>query len=262
MRRTTARPSGPSRTPHRTAWVASGLTAATLGLGLLASGVAGPALAGTALATENPSTGHGTPFDARSGVAAEPIAPATPQAAVVQRATAEAATVAVALVEKPDGSLSVETHDTASASAAQVLAGQPAQQDDVVAAGVDRPVYAAANDELFGCQWAMVTGPVDCGSTFSPADVDPAHSLDVDAEVWPKSTGAGVTVAVLDSGVDGSHPDLRMTCSPATTSSGASAMAGSTRSAMARTWPASSPRKPIRSEPPGSRRPPRSSRSG
>ena len=47
-----------------------------------------------------------------------------------------------------------------------------------------------------------------------PAGTDPYRSTQWDfnkvrvAGAWPKSTGAGVTVAVIDTGVDASHPDL------------------------------------------------------
>lgn len=49
----------------------------------------------------------------------------------------------------------------------------------------------AVSDELWGDQWSLGTSGLDV------------------TRLWPHGRGAGVVVAVLDSGIDGGHPDLR-----------------------------------------------------
>ena len=66
--------------------------------------------------------------------------------------------------------------------------------DDVVSADLDLPVRVAApNDTYWGSLWGL----------------DNAADTDIDApEAWERSVGAGVTVAVVDTGVDFTHEDL------------------------------------------------------
>jgi subtilisin family serine protease len=67
-------------------------------------------------------------------------------------------------------------------------------------------VHAASvpNDTYFGLQWALSnTGQTVLGARGTPGD-------DIGATyAWPHSTGAGVTVAEVDSGVDYTAPDLQ-----------------------------------------------------
>ncbi|TQS39544.1 S8 family peptidase [Cryptosporangium phraense] len=89
---------------------------------------------------------------------------------------------------------SVTVTGRASATAAVAAAQQDAA---TVSVGVDEVVHltddgtataAATNDPLRSRQWALTT---------LKAETD-----------WTKSTGSGVTVAVIDTGVQASHPDL------------------------------------------------------
>ncbi|MCO8273179.1 S8 family serine peptidase [Actinoplanes sp. TRM 88003] len=57
-----------------------------------------------------------------------------------------------------------------------------------VSVELDAPVSIAQADPFLPAQWDLARTRVD--------------------GAWPRSTGAGVTVAVVDSGVDASHPDL------------------------------------------------------
>ena len=67
-----------------------------------------------------------------------------------------------------------------------VVDGQ--RRPGAVAVEVDAPVSVAAEDPYRSAQWDFATTRV--------------------AQAWQRSTGRGVTVAVVDSGVDATHPDL------------------------------------------------------
>lgn len=90
------------------------------------------------------------------------------------------------------------------AAAVAALASDPA----VVYAEPDAPVVPAADPAaepyLGSYQWALDNDGSSCaGETPCRAGVD------IDAvEAWPLATGAGVTVAVLDDGVDLANPEL------------------------------------------------------
>lgn len=72
------------------------------------------------------------------------------------------------------------------AAAAAVLPG----------AAVAESGHGLPNDPLLSAQWNL-------------GDVGPTRGADIDVtRAWALSTCVGVTVAVLDTGVDLSHPDL------------------------------------------------------
>ncbi|MET0418802.1 MAG: S8 family peptidase [Actinoplanes sp.] len=80
----------------------------------------------------------------------------------------------------------VRTATDRAAAAALVTRGQRAP--GAIAVELDVPVTVAAVDPLRSAQW----------------DLDRIRT----ESAWQRSTGAGVTVAVVDSGVEASHPDL------------------------------------------------------
>jgi thermitase len=85
------------------------------------------------------------------------------------------------------------------------------QDPDVVYAELDRPIQTlASNDPNFASLWGLENrGDFSFGST--PAVLD----ADMDGvEAWGISVGSGTTVAVMDTGVDASHPDLAANMAP------------------------------------------------
>ena len=77
---------------------------------------------------------------------------------------------------------------------------------DVVYAHPVRPRRPAATDPFLWALWGLNNTGQDIGSDFEPGEPD----ADMDVfEAWGSgSTGAGQTVAVVDSGIDAQHPDL------------------------------------------------------
>ena len=101
------------------------------------------------------------------------------------------------------------------------LEGTPGQTADHLSARLGRPVYVERSYRLqgpqdepsFGTQWALEnTG--QAGGT-PDADVDAIAA-------WGRSTGAGIVVAIVDSGVEPTHPELdgRLWSNPAETLNG------------------------------------------
>ena len=71
----------------------------------------------------------------------------------------------------------------------------------------DDTLLALTEDPYQGYQWALENN----GSNLNGVSGAPAQTPDADidaADAWPHATGSGVVVAVIDSGVDFSHPDL------------------------------------------------------
>lgn len=91
-----------------------------------------------------------------------------------------------------DGQLIIRTREVSGNDEAQEAVRSAQGKEDLLAVEVDDRVQASAvpapNDAYFDSLWGL-------------SDI---NILDA----WSRSTGAGVTVAVLDSGVEASHPDL------------------------------------------------------
>lgn len=118
---------------------------------------------------------------------------ATSIAVVLTAATgASAAGTDGVLIQHTDGSITVE-HPNAQLSKLTGFAAKASRRKGVRFAEPNR-LYAAASspgDPLFGDQWSLADDTV--------IGAGPA---------WDQTTGGDVTVAVIDSGVDTTHPDL------------------------------------------------------
>src|SRR5664279_2518861 len=88
-----------------------------------------------------------------------------------------------------DGPRITTTPVTNAAEARKVI--EAAQdKDSTLAVGMAQPVAIAEADPLRSQQWALDPGHLSASS------------------VWATTKGGGVTVAVVDTGVSGNHPDL------------------------------------------------------
>jgi serine protease len=102
-------------------------------------------------------------------------------------------TVPLVTVESTANGPKVVSHEVSSASQARTVATNAAHGDDLIAVDTDNlvhPVGAATNDPRLSSQWAL----------------NPAKTSFLSA--WKTTKGAGITVAVVDTGVAANHPDL------------------------------------------------------
>src|SRR5664280_1773093 len=143
----------------------------------------------------------GTAYAAAAAPATGPApAPASPRpvrsadvAATVAATLADAPAagpVSLSVATKSNGRLTVRPEVAPDRVQANALVTRVLADPAVVAVGLSHPVHLAtmSNDPLRTQQWAMTT-------------LDAEHA-------WSVHTAAGVTIAVIDSGVQRSHPDL------------------------------------------------------
>ncbi len=143
--------------------------------------------AGSAAAASTPSTtGPTSPGVILSASAAAALATTTYH----NEAATPTDTVPIVTVENTPTGPRVETHNVDSAGEAAVVATKAARGADLVGLEADSPVAASAapNDPMRPQQWGITE------TTFG--------------SLWPTVVGTGVTIAVLDTGVDATHPDL------------------------------------------------------
>lgn len=134
--------------------------------------------------------------DARALGAPLPPAAAESQARVAYEESASTAGAPVPLVTvetTTSGEPKIVAHPVASAAQAAAVATEAAKGNDLVSVQPDtivRPTGGTTRDTYAATQWAL----------------DPAKTTFANA--WRTSTGKGIIVAVIDTGVDATHPDL------------------------------------------------------
>ncbi|HWS32323.1 MAG TPA: S8 family serine peptidase [Actinoplanes sp.] len=112
-----------------------------------------------------------------------------PEAMLPPVVSAEEPARVVSTVIDADGRPVVTVSEAVDKAAAVELVKDAQQVKGAVSVEMDAPVQALGSDPYRSQQWDLSRMRV--------------------AEAWTKATGAGVVVAVVDTGVDANHPDLR-----------------------------------------------------
>ncbi|MCH9816952.1 MAG: S8 family serine peptidase [Actinomycetia bacterium] len=146
-----------------------------------------PAGIGTAVAA--PHTQVSTSAQPAAQLPSDPSVRAKPKDVISDVDRGERVVVA-AVAETSSGGIEIREQAVKGRSAAKAAVSDAQADPDVRAVEVAVEYrLLAADDPRRGEHW-------------------PLDQFAVEASVWPKTTGAGIKVAVVDSGVAGSHPDL------------------------------------------------------
>lgn len=80
---------------------------------------------------------------------------------------------------------------------------------DTPASGGDQPSFHDDPPSALGVGSTLRNGPVNAARFAQQWSLSQASDQDIDApEAWQRTTGSGAVVAVIDTGVDATHPDL------------------------------------------------------
>ncbi len=157
---------------------------------VLIASAAAPAIA-SADSVNDPSP---EPPAAASAPLSPPAAEREAREAFAESTPSADTTVPVVTVEiAPGGEPTITSHPVSSAADAAAVAGEAAKGDDLISVEPDaivRATDAGTSDTYAANQWPL--NPYK--TTFTRA--------------WKTTTGTGITVAVIDTGVDATHPDL------------------------------------------------------
>jgi subtilisin family serine protease len=163
---------------------------------VLALGAAGLAAAFAVPAVASATTGPAAPGSPTAiGDAPMTSDRAADRASAVYDAGRESAVLPVVplvTTEKTPTGPRIEMHEVSSEAQARAVARNAARGNDLVGVEQDRPITASAftNDQYSSMQWAL----------------NPLKTSFLEA--WQTTTGTGITVAVVDTGVAAGHPDL------------------------------------------------------
>jgi serine protease len=159
------------------------------GIGAPGSTAPGATLSCVAAMGSSAAAGGGAGTTAAAPLSA-PVAAALATATYRDEAETPSATVPLVTVETTPAGPRIETHDVDSGLEAAAVATRAARDADLVSVEAEGLVTATAtpNDTRRAEQWAFSK------TTFGA--------------MWPTKVAAGMTIAVIDTGVDATHPDL------------------------------------------------------